>query len=338
MGKRFDQKGTRVLGYILRRLLNTVVLVIIASTAGYFLASSALYPRGNYEAANPPIPKESIDAVLNRSNVNDEVPLIQRYGTWASRVARGDFGLDLDGNQINDEFGRRVWVSVRLLVLGSLFGATIGVLIGVVSAVKQYKVFDQSFGLAAYFLLSTPVFLLAILLKFSGIKFNDTVGTTVFFTQGEYSAGFEGTTFSFFLNRLQHLILPTLSIALGSMAFYSRYQRNSMLDVLSSDHLRTARAKGLTKRQSLFRHGLRVAIAPMATFFAYGFGLLVAGAAFTETIYGWFGMGQWFITAVAKNDINSVTAVVTFTSVLVLFSGFLADIVLVALDPRVRTR
>ncbi|MGA1260852.1 MAG: ABC transporter permease, partial [Ilumatobacteraceae bacterium] len=138
--------------------------------------------------------------------------------------------------------------------------------------------------------------------------------------------------------RLQHLILPTLSIVIGNIAFYSRYQRNSMLDVLSSDHLRTARAKGLTKRQSLFRHGLRVAISPMATFFAYGFGLLMAGAVFTETIYGRFGMGQWFVTAVAKNDINSVSAVVTFTAVLVLLSGFLADIILVALDPRVRSR
>ena len=206
------------------------------------------------------------------------------------------------------------------------------------SAVRQYKLFDRGFGLGAYFLLSTPVFLLAILLKFGGIKFNDTIGTTFFYTQGEYSAGFEGTDIQFFVNRLQHMILPTLSIALGSIAFYSRYQRNSMLDVLSSDHLRTARAKGLTKRQSLFRHGLRVAIAPMATFFAYGFGLLIAGAAFTETIYGWFGMGQWFLTSVAKNDINAVTAVVTFTSVLVLFSGFLADVILVALDPRVRSR
>ncbi|NCZ67644.1 MAG: ABC transporter permease [Acidimicrobiia bacterium] len=185
-------------------------------------------------------------------------------------------------------------------------------LIGVVSAVRQYKLFDRGFSLASYFLLSTPVFLLAILLKFGGIKFNDWIGTTVFYTQGEYSAGFEGTDWEFFLNRLQHLILPTLSIALGSIAFYSRYQRNSMLDVLSSDHLRTARAKGLTKRQSLFRHGLRVAISPMATFFAYGFGLLMAGAVFTETIYGRFGMGQWFVSA--RTSLSGATPTMTSTT------------------------
>lgn len=231
-----------------------------------------------------------------------------------------------------------MWVSLRLLLIGSFLGAALGIFFGVVSAVRQYKVFDRGFGYLSYFLLATPVFLLAILLKFGGIKFNEAVGTTFFFTQGEYSVGFQGSSWDLFLNRVQHLILPTLSISLVLMAFYSRYQRNSMLDVMSSDHLRTARAKGLTKRQALFRHGLRVAIAPMATFFAYGFGLLVVGAIFTETIYGWFGMGQWFISSVGKNDINSVSAFVTFTAVFVMFAGFLADVVLAALDPRVRTR
>ncbi|GBL20808.1 putative peptide transport permease protein Mb1314c [Acidimicrobiaceae bacterium] len=327
-----------MLGYIFKRFLNFVLLVLIASSMGYFLASIALSPRGNYEAANPPIPKESIDAVLNRANVNDEVPFTTRYVKWAGNVLQGDFGEDLEQNRVNEEFSRRVWVSLRLLLLGTLLGATIGVIVGVISAVRQYQVFDRSTSLFAYFILSTPVFLLAILLKFLGIKFNDTIGSTFFFTQGEYTPEYVGSAIGRFGDRLQHLILPTLSIALGSISFYSRYQRNTMLDVLSSDHLRTARAKGLTRRQALFKHGLRVAISPMATFFAYGFGLLIAGAAFTETIYGWYGMGQWFIGAVAKNDINSVSAVVTFTAVLVLFSGFLADVILAVLDPRVRSR
>jgi peptide/nickel transport system permease protein len=327
-----------VLGYILKRFANFAVLVIIAATAGYFLASLALFPRGNFENANPPIPQETIEDYLNRANVNDRDPIIERYSRWMPGVLTGDFGVDLNGRSINEEFGRRVFVSLRLLVLGSVLGASLGVIIGVRSAVRQYKAFDKSFGYLSYFILATPVFLLAILLKFVGINFNDFVGTTVFYTQGEYSAGFEGSTWAFIGNRLQHLILPTLSIGLGSIAFYSRYQRNSMLDVLSSDHLRTARAKGLTKRQALFRHGLRVAISPMATFFAYGFGLLVAGAAFTETIYGWYGMGQWFVYSIGVNDINAVAAVVTFTAVLVLFAGFLADILLAILDPRVRIR
>jgi peptide/nickel transport system permease protein len=109
-----------------------------------------------------------------------------------------------------------------------------------------------------------------------------------------------------------------------------------MLDILSSDHLRTARAKGLTKQQALFKHGLRLAILPMSTLFAYSFGLLITGAAFTETIFGWYGMGNWFITAVDQADINVVAAIVLFSGILVLFSGFLADVISAALDPRVR--
>lgn len=325
-----------MLAYVLKRLANTLVLVLVAASAGYLLASVALTPRGNFELANPPIPEETIDMYLDAANVNDKTPLIERFSRWFPGVLTWDFGVDLDGRSINDELNNRVWVSLRLLILGTFLGATAGVLVGVRSAVKQYQLFDRSFSYFTYFLLSTPVFLLAILLKLGAIEFNDLVGTTVLYTSGEYTAGFQGSSLDFAVNRVQHLILPTLSIALGSMAFYSRYQRNSMLDVLASDHLRTARAKGLTKKQSLYRHGLRVAIAPMATFFAYGFGLLVAGAAFTETIYGWFGVGNWFITAVAKNDINAVAAVVTFTAVLVLFAGFLADVILALVDPRVR--
>ncbi|NBY44936.1 MAG: ABC transporter permease, partial [Acidimicrobiia bacterium] len=173
--------------------MNFVVLVLIASSMGYFLASVALNPRGNYEAANPPIPKESIDAVLNRGNVNDEVPFTTRYVKWAGNVLQGDFGEDLDQNRVNEEFSRRVWVSLRLLMFGTLLGATIGVIVGVVSAVRQYEFFDRSTSLFAYFILSTPVFLLAILLKFLGIKFNDAIGSTFFFTQGEYTPGYDGS-------------------------------------------------------------------------------------------------------------------------------------------------
>jgi len=324
--------------YVLKRFVNAVILVLIATSAGYLLASAALNPRSNFELVNPPIPEESIDQYLDAANVNDKVPLLERFAKWFPSILQLDFGTDLDGHSVNEEFNRRVWVSLRLLLLGSILGTTIGVIVGVTSAVRQYKLFDRSFGYLSYLLLSTPVFLLAIVLKFGAIEFNDLTGTRLFFTQGEYSAGFEGGTWEFLLNRMQHLILPTLSIGLGSMAFYSRYQRNSMLDVLASDHLRTARSKGLSKRAAMYRHGLRVAIAPMATFFAYGFGLLVAGAAFTETIYGWFGVGQWFVASIAKNDINIVAAIVAFTSVIILFAGFLADVVLAIIDPRVRSR
>jgi peptide/nickel transport system permease protein len=117
---------------------------------------------------------------------------------------------------------------------------------------------------------------------------------------------------------------------------YSRYQRNAMLDVLSSDHLRTARAKGLTRRRALLRHGLRTALIPMSTFLSFGILGILTGATFTEKIFGWHGMGSWLIDSVTQNDINAVVAVILFVAVLVLIAGMLADVFLAALDPRVR--
>lgn len=327
-----------MLNYLIKRVMNFLFMVVLASTLGYVLASLAFDPRSNYQGANPPIPESTINSKLDNLGVNPAQPLIGRYVTWVGNVVRGDFGLTVGEQRVNEEMGRRIWVSLRLLILGSVLGSVIGVGLGVVSAVRQYGVTDRTASVLSFGLLSTPVFLLAILLKFGAIDVNNRIGTTFFYTIGEYSADFNGGGWELFLNRLQHLILPTLSIALGGIAFYSRYQRNAMLDVLGSDFLRTARAKGLNGRQSLYRHGLRVAILPMATFFAYSFGLLVTGAPFTETIFGWNGMGSWFIVAVQSNDVNSVSAVIVFSAVLVLLSGLLADIAVAALDPRVRLK
>lgn len=325
-----------MVNYVLKRFANFLLLVFLASSLGFLLASTALDPRANYLGANPPISETTISQKLNEINANPDTPIFERYITWGSGVLKGDFGQTIAMQEIRPLFGEKIWVSLRLLLIGSILGSVIGVFIGVISAVRQYKFFDRFAGISSFILLSTPVFLLAITIKFIAIYVNQKVGTTLFYTVGEYSPDFEGSTFALLVNRLQHLILPTLAVTLGGIAFYSRYQRNSMLDVLSSDHLRTARAKGLTKREALFKHGLRLAILPMSTLFAYSFGLLITGAAFTETIFGWYGMGSWFISAIGQNDVNVVSAIVLFSAVLVLFSGFLADVVSAALDPRVR--
>jgi peptide/nickel transport system permease protein len=139
-----------------------------------------------------------------------------------------------------------------------------------------------------------------------------------------------------FVDRLQHLVLPTLTLALSAIAGYSRYQRNAMLDVLGQDFIRTARAKGLTRRQALFKHGLRTALIPMATLFAYSVSGLVAGAVFVEQIFGWHGMGEWVVQGITNQDINVVAAVTLFFGATILLGGLLSDVMYAALDPRVR--
>jgi peptide/nickel transport system permease protein len=212
-------------------------MVIIASTLGYVLSSLAFNPRSNYEGGNPPIPESTIIAKLNHLGVNPDVPIVKRYATWVGNVVTGDFGLTVGEKSVNEEFSRRIWVSLRLLLLGSVLGSVLGVALGVFSAVRQYGIGDRASSVASFVFLSMPVFLVAILLKYGAISFNQKIGTTFFYTIGESSADFSGGSLELFVNRLQHLMLPTLSITLGGIAFYSRYQRNAMLDVLGSDFI-----------------------------------------------------------------------------------------------------
>jgi peptide/nickel transport system permease protein len=233
---------------------------------------------------------------------------------------------------------RRIGVSLRLLLIGSVLGGLLGVSIGVLGAVRQYKLSDHWTAALSFVILSTPVFLTAVLLKVGALALNHATGAQLLDYTGEYTPGLSGGFAHEVADRVRHLILPTLSIVLGQAAFYSRYQRNAMLDVLGSDFLRTAQAKGLRRHQALIRHGLRTALIPMATFFAYNFGLLITGATFTEKIFGWHGMGEWFVDSVTKSDVNAVVSVTLFVAVLVLIAGMLSDIAYAILDPRVRIR
>jgi peptide/nickel transport system permease protein len=329
-----------MLKFLLRRFANYLVLVGLATCLGYFLAAYSMNPRANYEGRNPPPSKASIEAKLNELNLNDHTPIPERFTRWAGDVIHGDLGQTIDERPVWDEMKRRMGVSLRLLLLGSILGASIGVAIGALGAVKQYSFFDNSTTGWAFVLLSTPVFVLAVLLKLLAIKYwNNNLPHTFFLAfVGEKSVGFSGGFGEVLRDRVSHLILPTLGIVLGQVAFYSRYQRNSFLDVLGSDFLRTAQAKGLRRRTALIKHGLRTALIPMATFFAYSFGLLLTGAVFTEKIFGWHGMGEWFIDSVTKNDVNVVSIVIVFNAILILLAGLIADVLYAALDPRVRIR
>jgi peptide/nickel transport system permease protein len=321
---------------LLKRLANYAVLVIVATTMAYFIASIALNPRARYEGRNPPPPASVVEAQLTAYGVNDKDPLLERYANWVGGVLHGDFGKTVTGGSINDQLGSRALVSLRLLLIGSIIGAVLGVLVGVISAVKQYKFTDKFFTGFSFFFIATPVFFTAVLLKFGALSVNDAAGHTLLNYVGYESPGLETGFFGHLWDQVSHLILPTLSIALAQIAYFSRYQRNSMLDVMGSDFLRTAQAKGLTRRRALFKHGLRTALIPMATLLAYSFGTLVVGATFTEKIFAWHGMGEWLVDSITNNDINVTATVAMFTAVFILISGFLSDVIYAVLDPRVR--
>jgi peptide/nickel transport system permease protein len=325
-----------MLKFLLRRLVNWIVLVSVASSLAYVLAATTLHPRANFEGRNPPPPPEVVDRNLDALNLNDKTPVMQRYRRWVGGLARGDFGRTWDGNSVGSEMGRRMGVSLRLLLIGTLVGGVLGVLAGAWGAIRQYRFSDHALTLTSFVILSTPVFVLAIVLEILAVGFNNAVGVRVFEYTGEYTPGLSGGFWPHLLDRLQHLAIPSLTLILGGVAGFSRYQRNAMLDVLGTDYVRTAQAKGLRRRTALIKHALRTALIPSATFFAYSFGLLLVGATFVEKIFGWHGMGEWFVDSVTKADVNAVAAVSLFAAFLILLAGLLSDIAYALLDPRIR--
>lgn len=323
-------------GFLARRLVNYLILCVLATFLAFALASLTFHPLDQLAQRQPPPPASTIEA--KRLELHLDMPIPERFGHWAVGVLHGDFGNTVASAPINAELWRRAGISLRLFLAGTVIGVIAGVLIGVASAIRQYKLSDHLTTLFSFLILSTPVFVIGTLLKVAWLPINQAAGTQLLYFNGESTAGFTGTAAEALLDRLQHLVLPTVAIAISLAAYYSRYQRSAMLDVLGSDFLRTAQAKGLTRRKALFTHGLRTALIPMATLFAFGFGLLITGGVFTERIFGWFGMGDWLIVGVQTQDANIIATVTLFIAVLVLFSGWLSDVIYAALDPRVRVR
>ncbi|MEU6497511.1 ABC transporter permease [Streptomyces sp. NPDC046984] len=323
--------------YLLRRLINHVALVLIAASLTYFLAAISLNPRANFVGRNPPVAATSVTATLNDYNLNPDTPVVVRFAHWANGVAHGDLGRTVTGGEVNDEFGRRIGVSTRLLLIATILGSIGGVLVGAWGAIRQYRMSDRVTTLASFSVLAMPVFVIAVTFKLWAIDINDAVGHKVIEYTGEYDPGLTETG-EILASRLQHLLLPSLTLIVIQVALYSRYQRSTMLDVLGSDFLRTARAKGLSQRAALMKHGLRTAVLPVVPLLVYNVVLLFTGATFTEKIFGWHGMGEWLVNSISTNDVNAVAAVGMFTAFVVLIAGLLSDVLYTALDPRVRVR
>lgn len=328
------QAGSHMTRFLTGRVLNYLVLLALASFLTYCLTSLAFSPLESLMQRNPRPPQAVIDAKAADLGLDKPIPL--RYAHWASGAVRGDFGVTVTGQPVSEELWRRIGVSLRLLVIGSLVGTLAGVALGAWGAIRQYRLSDRVITALALLILSIPTFVLANLLIQGGLQANWVTGTQMFEYVGETSPGVTGGGWHALLDRLQHLVLPTMTLALAAAAGFSRYQRNAMLDVLGQDFIRTARAKGLTRRQALIKHGLRTALIPMATLFAYGVAGLVTGAVFVEKIFGWHGMGEWVVQGIATQDANIVAAITMFSGAAVLLAGLLSDVIYAILDPRVR--
>ncbi|MDO3399912.1 ABC transporter permease [Mycolicibacterium neoaurum] len=256
----------------------------------------------------------------------------QRFLWWMAGVARGDFGTTVTGRPVTDELRIRAVTSAWLYLPATVLAVVAGCVLGVRSARRRS---DAMGLLTTVIVLALPAFVLGTLLKIFWLPVNELAGTQLLYFSGERSPG-APDGWAGAVDRLQHLILPTLCIAIPQAVYYARYQRATALDVIDSSYVRAARLRGLPARTAFRRHGLRTALVPMTSMFAFGFGIHLASGVFAERVFGWHGLGSWLLESISGHDAMVCASIVLILAVLVVGAGWLADITAYALDPRMR--
>ena len=324
-----------MLRYIGRRLLNYAVLLYVAISLTFVLAATQLNPRALFQLRQPPIEPAIIEQQLLKYNLSDTVPLIERYWIWLTGIFHGDWGKSPLGVDVAEQIQTRMWVSLRLLLIGTLAGIIIGVAVGAWTATRQYKLSDRTITAISLLIISTPAFVVGHLTQIGATWYNNTSRTRTFEFIGE-TGDVGDYPFADLVDRGQHLLLPTFVLIILGAASMSRIQRNLMLDSLGADYVRTARAKGLRESKAVMKHALRTALIPTGTYFAFSVATMFVGATFTERIFSFPGIGQYGVDTISNRDINGVVAVTAFAGVCVLVGAVLSDIMVAILDPRVR--
>ncbi len=323
-----------MLAYVTRRLLISIVVLFFATILVFLLVASSGNPLGLL-LANPHIPHSTIVAREKLLHLND--PLWQRYWVWLTDALHGNLGRTISGQDVASEAMSHLFVTLRMVVIATVIAIVVAIFMGVTAAVRQGKVTDHAITVTNFVLLATPVFVLALALKeFVAIPINQHVGTTIFYTDGEQSPTLSGSFFSRLPDYAAHTALPVLTLILVSYTSWAIYQRSSMIETLDADYVRLARAKGLHPRRVLIRHVLRNALIPVTTVVALDFAAVLGGAILTEIVFGWQGLGQWYVNGVTTLDVNVMLAYLLITATFVILFNLIADILYGFLDPRIR--
>jgi peptide/nickel transport system permease protein len=260
--------------------------------------------------------------------------IAESYGSRKG-ILRGDFGFSFRTRQpVLIEITARLRNTVYLMSVTLLVVALIAIPIGVISAVRQYSLFDFSVTTFTFIGQAIPEFWLGLMLimVFYGWLQNPFSGEPLLPAGGMYTLGSDFSIWDWG----KHLILPVTMGAVGWVAWYSRFLRSGMLDVIHRDYIRTARAKGLTERLVLYRHALKNAVLPLVTLFALDLPYIFAGSLYVELLFSWPGMGRLYYQAAVDRDYPLLMAILIFGTVFVLLSNILADVAYAYLDPRIR--
>jgi peptide/nickel transport system permease protein len=322
-----------MLSYIVRRLLYSIPVLVAASFLIFTFTVTTSDPLSNLRMVRNV--NENAIALITKEKHLDR-PVIVRYGYWVRDAVTDKFGTTIFGDRpIWNDIKRVVPNTLQLLLSAEIFSVLFAVALGVYTAIRQYSVFDYLTTSFSFLGLAVPVFWLALILQVVFTNMFLKWDVRIFYT-AQLSSVDPGTGIHFLLDRIQHLVLPVTTLVVVNVAGYSRYMRASMLEVINSDYVRTARAKGLTERRTIMKHAFRNALIPLTTLVALDLGLLFGGAIITETIFALDGMGLYFIHALADGDPYPLMAWLMIVAVMIVIGNLLADIVYGFLDPRIR--
>jgi peptide/nickel transport system permease protein len=310
--------------FLVRRLMQSVVLLLIVSVIGFAILHLAPGGPLSQFSAGGEMTQADLDRLTEHLGLNRPLPV--QYGEWLLRTLRGDWGISYRDHQpVTQVIGSHIGATLELMLSSTFLAMLVGAWIGIIGAVKRYSLFDYAATVGAMIALSIPTFWFGLV-----VIYIFSVGLGWLPAGNRYTVGNES-----FLDQIHHLIGPCIVLALVTTAVWSRYMRSSMLDVINQDYIRTARAKGVPERQILLRHALRNALLPMITITGLQVPTLLSGALVTETVFTWPGMGRLFLDSISYRDYPTVMGILIFTAILVLLGNLLADLLYGFADPRI---
>ena len=320
-----------MLTYIARRILYSIPVLFFSTFLSFIFISYAGNPLAQIRQ-NPRIPASTIHNLIIQNHLNK--PVVLRYFYWLDQVFMHKFGHSLlTSEPIWPDITRTLGHTAQVVVTAELLAMVLGIAVGIYSAIRQYSIFDYSFTTVSFLGYAMPTFWLALLLQILFVDIYLKWNVRIFYTSG-LNSGATNSTWS--LDRLQHIALPVATLSIISFAVYSRYMRASMLDVINSDYVRTARAKGVPEWRVIMRHVFRNALIPIVTVAALNLGGVLGGAVVTETVFTLDGIGYYFVNRLGTLDLYAVMAYLTVTAVIIIVFNLIADILYGYLDPRIR--
>lgn len=321
----------QMLIYILKRILQAIPLLIIVSLISFFIIRlSPVDPLAELRL-NPSVSKETLQKETARLGLDK--PIMVQYVKWSKSFIKGDLGITSNGEKVSTKLKERIPNTLLLTVIVIFLTWLVGVPLGVLAALRWKSPLDRVLTVLTSVGMAIPSFFFAVLLLIFAVKTGwFPVGGLTSSNYAELSLGGK------IWDLTRHLFLPVLVLFTISLAGLQRQMRANLLDVLDSDYVKFAQAKGLSEFKVIYKHALRNAINPMITLLGFEFAGLLSGAALTEYVFQYPGLGRLILEAVLRSDINLVMASLMMGAIMLIVGNLIADILLIITDPRIRVK